>query len=85
MQINNTNKYHIIVNKSPEGGYSGQCLELAGAISEGETEEELFKNMTEAIQLVLESIESSSLRMENDIQNSHEKMERFHYINQQQL
>ena len=57
MQINNTNKYHIIVNKSPEGGYSGQCLELAGAISEGETEEELFKNMTEAIQLVLESIE----------------------------
>lgn len=57
MQINSANKYHIIVNKSPEGGYSGQCLEIAGAISEGETEEELLKNMTEAIQLVLESIE----------------------------
>ena len=43
MQINNTNKYHIIVNKSPEGGYSGQCLELAGAISEVETEEEFIQ------------------------------------------
>jgi predicted RNase H-like HicB family nuclease len=53
----NPNKYHIIVQRSPEGGYSGQCLELAGAISEGETEEELIKNMTEAIQLVLEPMQ----------------------------
>jgi predicted RNase H-like HicB family nuclease len=49
--------FHIIVNKASEGGYSGQCLELPGAISEGETEEELKINMREAIQLVLESIE----------------------------
>ena len=51
-------KYHVIINPSPEGGFSGQCLELAGAISEGDTEEELMKNMVEAIQLVLESIEA---------------------------
>jgi predicted RNase H-like HicB family nuclease len=48
--------FHIIVNKSPEGGLSGQCLELAGAISEGETMKELTANMREAIQLVLEAI-----------------------------
>jgi hypothetical protein len=35
------------VQKAPEGGYSGQCVELPGAISEGETLEELKKNMTE--------------------------------------
>ncbi|MGA9151007.1 MAG: hypothetical protein WBZ36_10535 [Candidatus Nitrosopolaris sp.] len=29
-------KYHVIINPSPEGGFSGQCLELAGAISEGD-------------------------------------------------
>jgi len=53
-------KYHVIINPSPEGGFSGQCLELAGAISEGDTEEELMKNMAEAIQLVLESIEAQA-------------------------
>jgi predicted RNase H-like HicB family nuclease len=53
-------KYHVIINPSPEGGFSGQCLELAGAISEGDTEEELMKNMAEAIQLVIESIEAQA-------------------------
>jgi len=56
MTVTNIPKYHIIVNESPEGGYSGQCLEIAGAISEGETIEELLKNMREAIDLVQESI-----------------------------
>lgn len=57
--ITNTGErnFHIIVSKASEGGYSGQCLELPGAISEGETEDELKINMREAIQLVLESIE----------------------------
>jgi predicted RNase H-like HicB family nuclease len=38
-----------------EGGYTGQCVELPAAISEGETIEELKKNMIEAINLVLDS------------------------------
>ncbi|MFZ1076661.1 MAG: type II toxin-antitoxin system HicB family antitoxin [Nitrosotalea sp.] len=53
-------KFTIRLQKAPEGGYTGQCLELPGAISEGETIEELKKNMTEAIELVLESLEEDS-------------------------
>jgi len=51
-------KFTVIVNKEKEGGYSGQCLELSGAISEGETLEDLKSNMTDAINLVLQYIES---------------------------
>ena len=38
----------------------GQCLELPGAISEGETITELKSNMAEAIQLVLDTLEYQS-------------------------
>ncbi|MGI0073028.1 MAG: type II toxin-antitoxin system HicB family antitoxin [Nitrosotalea sp.] len=60
MKISNVGKgrYTVIVHKEPEGGYSGQCLELPGAISEGETMKELKENMADAIKLVLQSIES---------------------------
>lgn len=53
-------KFTIKVEKAPEGGFSGRCLELPGAISEGETMDELRANMTEAISLVLESIEEDT-------------------------
>jgi predicted RNase H-like HicB family nuclease len=48
-------KYTILIQKAPEGGYGGQCLEIPAAISEGETVEELEANMKESIELVLES------------------------------
>jgi predicted RNase H-like HicB family nuclease len=51
-----TRRFTIRIREAPEGGYSGQCLELPGAISEGETLEQLKSNMTEAIQLVLEFV-----------------------------
>jgi predicted RNase H-like HicB family nuclease len=47
-------KYTIILEKEEEGGYSAQCLELLGAISQGETKEEAIRNIKEAIELVLE-------------------------------
>ncbi|HEX9845502.1 MAG TPA: type II toxin-antitoxin system HicB family antitoxin [Candidatus Nitrosotenuis sp.] len=50
-------KFTIRTTKDPTGGYSGRCLELPAAISEGETLEELMVNMKEVIQIVLESIE----------------------------
>lgn len=53
-------KFTIRVQKASEGGYSGQCVELPGAISEGETLEELKRNMTEAIQLVLDALEEKT-------------------------
>ncbi|MHB8546939.1 MAG: type II toxin-antitoxin system HicB family antitoxin [Nitrosotalea sp.] len=53
-------KFNILIKKESEGGYSGQCLELPGAISQGETIDELKKNMVDAIHLVLEYIESKA-------------------------
>jgi len=65
-------KFTIIVNKEKEGGYRGQCLELPGAISQGETGQclelpgaisqgetlkELKTNMADVINLVLEYIQ----------------------------
>ena len=50
-------QYHILTSRSPEGGFTGQCMEISGAISEGETLEELSENMREAIDLVIESIQ----------------------------
>ncbi|MER5175657.1 MAG: type II toxin-antitoxin system HicB family antitoxin [Candidatus Nitrosocosmicus sp.] len=42
------------------GGFSGQCLELPGAISQGETIEDLIENMKDAISLILESIKEEA-------------------------
>jgi len=47
-------KYTVILEKEEEGGYSAQCLELPGAISQGETKEEALRNIKEAIEAVLE-------------------------------
>ncbi len=53
-------KFTIVIQKEGEGGYSGQCLEMPGAISQGETMEELKKNMKESIQLALEYLEDKA-------------------------
>ncbi|MGH9878147.1 MAG: type II toxin-antitoxin system HicB family antitoxin, partial [Nitrososphaerales archaeon] len=37
------------------GGYSVRCIELPGAISEGDTKKEALKNIKEAIELYLET------------------------------
>jgi predicted RNase H-like HicB family nuclease len=63
--------YHILVRGAEEGGYTGKCLELPGAISEGETLEELKANMAEAISLIQESIiEEARLKHEQVIEVS---------------
>jgi predicted RNase H-like HicB family nuclease len=49
-------KYTIVYTEEAEGGFSGRCLELRGAISQGETLEELELNITDAIQLILASV-----------------------------
>ena len=54
-------KYTIIVEKEEEGGYSAQCLELPGAISQGETKEEALRNIKEAIEAVLEVLNQEVL------------------------
>jgi predicted RNase H-like HicB family nuclease len=51
-------KFTVLVREEAEGGYSGQCIELPAAISQGDTLEELKENMVDAISLVLEHMES---------------------------
>jgi predicted RNase H-like HicB family nuclease len=46
-------------------GFTGKCLELPGAISEGNTLEDLKKNMTVAIELILEEIHEFSKNDQN--------------------
>ncbi|RXA20253.1 type II toxin-antitoxin system HicB family antitoxin [Methanosarcina sp. MSH10X1] len=47
-------KFKVWLQKSDEGGYTAQCLEIPAAISEGKTKEEALDNIKEAIELVLE-------------------------------
>ena len=57
-------KHTLIIEKEEEGGYSAQCLELPGAISQDESKEEALNNTTEAIEAVLEVLnqEAKGLR-----------------------
>ena len=48
-------KFTVILREEPEGGYSVQCLELPGAISEGENRKEALANIKEAIEGYLEA------------------------------
>ncbi len=50
--------YHMLFKKAEEGGFTGKCLELPGAISEGETMEELRE--TDRSTLVSKSYTRSS-------------------------
>ncbi|MGC9515321.1 type II toxin-antitoxin system HicB family antitoxin [Methanocrinis sp.] len=57
-------KYTVVLEPQEEGGYTVRCLELPGAISQGETKEEALMNIKEAIGLVLEVL-SQELLVEN--------------------
>jgi predicted RNase H-like HicB family nuclease len=56
MRHNSSRKYTLVYQKEKEGGYSGYCLQLPGAISQGETLKELMENMVDAVKLTLEDI-----------------------------
>ena len=63
-------KYTIILEKEEEGGYSAQCLELPGAISQGETKEEALRNIKEAIELVLEVVKEEAKALGKTAENT---------------
>lgn len=48
-------KLTIILREEEEGGYSVQCLDLPGCISEGETREQALVNIREAVEGYLEA------------------------------
>jgi len=47
-------KYTVVLEPQNEGGFAVQCVEIPGAISQGETREDALANIKEAIELVLE-------------------------------
>lgn len=47
-------KYTIILEPQDEGGFTARCVELPGAISEGETMTEALQNIREAADLICE-------------------------------
>jgi predicted RNase H-like HicB family nuclease len=46
-------KFTVILEPQDEGGYTVRCLELPGAISQGEARVDALANIKEAIWLVL--------------------------------
>lgn len=47
-------KLHVSLQKEPDGGYVARCLELPGALTQGETEEEAIASIREAILTILD-------------------------------
>ena len=48
-------EYTAIIKEVEDGWYMGQCEQVPGAITQGQTIEEVKENLKEAIALVLES------------------------------
>jgi predicted RNase H-like HicB family nuclease len=47
-------RLQVIIEKNPEGGFTASCVEIPGAISQGETTDEAVENVREAIELILD-------------------------------
>lgn len=56
-------KYTIILKPGHEWKYTAQCLEIPQVRSEGNTKQEALKNVREAIELVLEHVESKAKKV----------------------
>jgi len=55
-------RLHVVLERSPEGGYTIDVPSLPGCISEGATKAEALRNIKEAIQLYLEPVEDELIR-----------------------
>ena len=54
-------KFKVVLEPQPEGGYVAYVPALPGCFSQGETKEEVLKNIKEAIELYLEVLEEKEL------------------------
>ncbi len=59
-------KFTAIVHRGgpDEGGFWATCLEVPGANGQGETRQECLRNLTEAIQLLLETEREEVFRLD---------------------
>lgn len=55
-----TYNYTVIFEREAEGGYHAFCPALKGCHSQGETYEEALANITEAIELYIESLQTDN-------------------------
>ncbi len=63
-------KYTVIINKDiQEGGFWGECSELPGCYSQGESIDELMQNMKEAAELYLDEADSAYIFPVEGIRN----------------
>ena len=62
-------KFTVMLREEPEGGYSAQCIELSGVISQGENRKEALANIKEAIEGYLEAFpeELSQLKRKREL------------------
>ena len=63
--MNNNSKqiynYIVLLEKEPDGGYHAFCPVLKGCHSQGDSFEEAIENITEAIELYIESLKADNL------------------------
>ena len=52
--------YTVIIEREGDGGYHAFCPALRGCHSQGDTYEETVQNVTEAVQLYIESLKAHS-------------------------
>jgi predicted RNase H-like HicB family nuclease len=62
-------KLKIVLEPSPEGGFSVYVPSLPGCISEGNTRDEAVTNIKEAITLYLEPIEDDHIDGDKGVKN----------------
>lgn len=61
-------KYTVIIHRDiQEGGFWGECSELPGCYSQGESIDELMQNMKEAAELYLDGADSAYIFPVEDI------------------
>ena len=53
-----------------EGGFWATCLEVPGANGQGQTREECLSNLTEAVQLLLETEREEAFRLDPDAETA---------------
>ena len=67
--------FSVIYEESPEGGYVASVPTLPGCHTQGETIEETEKNIQEAIELYLESLEAHNESIPRERRILHGKIE----------
>jgi predicted RNase H-like HicB family nuclease len=55
--------YQVIAHSAEEGGYWGEVVGFLGCVSQGETLEELIKNIREAIQAVRQNEVEANIQL----------------------